>query len=259
MILSERVVELDSITYYSDSRVVLGYITNEARRFYAYVSNRVERIRKYSSPNQWRYVSTHHNSADVATRLVTACNLGRLAWLSGPQFLKEPKGSCNEDEESDLFQLQPNDPKVHSRLKTSVTALRKKTLLGAGWFARFSSWINLIKGILRLIIFARRYRLAKATRESGSSERQSPFNEGTNFTAVEVNNQAELLILKSAQYETFKEEIVCVTHGKPLPKSSPLLKLSPSLDTNHILRIGGRLDRVNITNEERHPVIVPGS
>jgi len=35
----------DSVTY-SDSKIVLGYISNESRRFYVYVSNRVKRIRR---------------------------------------------------------------------------------------------------------------------------------------------------------------------------------------------------------------------
>ena len=38
--------KLDSVTCYSDSKVVLGYISNESRLFYVYVSNRVERIRQ---------------------------------------------------------------------------------------------------------------------------------------------------------------------------------------------------------------------
>ena len=57
----------DSVTFYSDSKVVLGYITNDSRRFYVYVSNRVERIRRTSAPQQWRYVSTQQNPADLAT------------------------------------------------------------------------------------------------------------------------------------------------------------------------------------------------
>ena len=55
VVIKERAIDPDSVTYYSDSRVVLGYIANEIRRFYVYVSNRVERIRKYSSPDQWQY------------------------------------------------------------------------------------------------------------------------------------------------------------------------------------------------------------
>ena len=50
LVIGEHAFKPDSVTYYSDSKVVLGYISNEARRFYVYVSNRVERIRKSSSP-----------------------------------------------------------------------------------------------------------------------------------------------------------------------------------------------------------------
>ena len=60
------------------------------------------------------------------------------------------------------------------------------------------------------------------------------------------------------QYEVFKE-IECVKNREPLPKASPLLKLSPFLDAKGILRVGGRLDRADLTNEERHPVIIPES
>ena len=52
LINEELDVKPDTVAYYSASRVVLGYITNETRRFYVYVSNRVERIRKSSSPEQ---------------------------------------------------------------------------------------------------------------------------------------------------------------------------------------------------------------
>ena len=74
VIVKERAIEPASITYYSDSRVVLGYIASKIRRFYVYTSNRVEQIQKYSSPDQWQYVSTHLNPADVATRPGKACN-----------------------------------------------------------------------------------------------------------------------------------------------------------------------------------------
>ncbi|KAK3735289.1 hypothetical protein QZH41_010582, partial [Actinostola sp. cb2023] len=52
LITEELDVCPDSVTYYTDSRVVLGYLSNETRRFYVYVSNRVEQIRKSSTPEQ---------------------------------------------------------------------------------------------------------------------------------------------------------------------------------------------------------------
>ena len=35
---------IDSITFYPDSKVVLGYIQNESQRFHVYVANRVQAI-----------------------------------------------------------------------------------------------------------------------------------------------------------------------------------------------------------------------
>ena len=73
----------DSVTYYSDSKVVLGYISNESRRFYVYVSNRVERIRRSSAPHQWKYVATNLNPADLATRSIEASKLKESTWHKG--------------------------------------------------------------------------------------------------------------------------------------------------------------------------------
>lgn len=41
LVSAELDLQLDAVTYFSDSKVVLGYICNETRCFYVYVSNRV--------------------------------------------------------------------------------------------------------------------------------------------------------------------------------------------------------------------------
>lgn len=72
LVSAELDLQLDAVTYYSDSKVVLGYINNETRRFYVYVSSRVLRIQRSSHPDQWRFVPTDQNPADHATRSVAA-------------------------------------------------------------------------------------------------------------------------------------------------------------------------------------------
>ncbi|XP_055997881.1 uncharacterized protein LOC130047275 [Ostrea edulis] len=61
-------ISLDRFHYYTESKVVVGYISNTIRRFFMYVNNRVEKIHRISSPSQWSYVSTDRNPADAATR-----------------------------------------------------------------------------------------------------------------------------------------------------------------------------------------------
>jgi ribonuclease HI len=78
----------DSATYYTDSKVVLGYLNNQTRRFYNYVSNRVGVILRRSKPEQWNFVPTSQNPADIGTRCSTSVDeLAESNWLRGPRQL----------------------------------------------------------------------------------------------------------------------------------------------------------------------------
>ena len=87
LITKEMHLEFETTLFHSDSQVVLGYISNESRRFYVYVSNRVERIRRSSTSKQGHYVPTLQNPADLAMRSVHAQNLIDIMWHSTPKFL----------------------------------------------------------------------------------------------------------------------------------------------------------------------------
>ena len=74
--------------FWTDSKVVIGYIGNEARRFHVYVANRIQQIRESIDPSQWRYVESKGNPADDASRgLSTQEIISKPRWLSGPAFL----------------------------------------------------------------------------------------------------------------------------------------------------------------------------
>ncbi|XP_056001122.1 uncharacterized protein LOC130048439 [Ostrea edulis] len=51
-------IPLESMRYYTDSRVDLGYISNRTCRLYTYVSNRVDHILRTYSANQWNFISS---------------------------------------------------------------------------------------------------------------------------------------------------------------------------------------------------------
>ena len=70
-------LEYDEITevFWTDSKVVLGYISNDARRFHVFVANRVQQIRDHTSASQWKYIDTKNNPADDASRCLTAKEL----------------------------------------------------------------------------------------------------------------------------------------------------------------------------------------
>lgn len=48
-------IKFQKVVPYTDRKVVLGYVHNETRRFYTYVANRVQMIKRSSKPEQWKY------------------------------------------------------------------------------------------------------------------------------------------------------------------------------------------------------------
>ena len=48
---TELDLTIDAVKFYTDSKVVLGYVKNDARRFHVYVANRIQTIRDTSEPH----------------------------------------------------------------------------------------------------------------------------------------------------------------------------------------------------------------
>ncbi len=63
---------IDREIFWTDSKVGLGYISNESRRFHVFVANRVQLIRDNTNPAQWYYVPSANNPADDASRGLSA-------------------------------------------------------------------------------------------------------------------------------------------------------------------------------------------
>ena len=125
LIKREMVFPTCSVMYHSDSKVVLGYIGNLTGRFYVYVSNRVEIMRRSSSPEDCRYVPSQLNPADCATRSVKATNLATSLWLTGPDFLLDLEKSAPP--EGDSTEVRDECPEVKPEVRAFVTT--KSTLL----------------------------------------------------------------------------------------------------------------------------------
>lgn len=87
LIKDEIDIEIHSVKFYTDSKIVLGYINNTRRQFYVYVSNRITTIRISSQPSQWYHINTEDNPADHGTRPVTESALKDTDWFSGPSSL----------------------------------------------------------------------------------------------------------------------------------------------------------------------------
>ena len=244
-------IKPDTVAYYSDSRVVLGYITNETRRFYVYVSNRVECIRKSSSPEQWYYVPSHRNPADLATRSVDAQNLSGSMWHHGPIFLHHQEASVNTTA-SQASDTTEDDPEVRPLVQDLATEILPNKPLGTSCFSKFSQWATLVSAIGRVLSFVQSHR-------QRSLEKSSTTGGIKPTPSVCLLNRAKFLIIQNVQREAYEQEISCLNNSDGLPKTSPLLKLSPMVDNDGLVRVGVRLERASLSYEESHPLILPSS
>ena len=74
---------------WTDSTIVLGWITGNPRRFKTYVGNRFSHIIDQIPPERWHHVNGVNNPADCASRgLYPSELLQHTLWWDGPEWLQ---------------------------------------------------------------------------------------------------------------------------------------------------------------------------
>ena len=241
--------------FWTDSQVVLGYVSNDTKRFHIFVANRVREIRDSTSPAQWNFIESSNNPADIASRgmkadLLVDCEL----WWKGPVFLHTPaptqENSCRDRD------LDPEDTEVR-RLKDQANSVTTHAFQSATMtkdFAtlperleRFSKWHAAKKAVANCL----RYKRILYSHRTGGELKQHAYRS----PSVEEMEEAEQTILKAWQKKAFPEETKVQERGG-VRKSSQLCQLDPYMKDG-LLRVGGRLSRSSLPDQLKHPVIVP--
>lgn len=233
MLKTELGMQIDEEFFWTDSQVVLAYISNEARRFHVFVANRVQLIRETTDPAQWHYVDTAENPADHASRGLCAGDILSTNWLSGPKFLWKPEIHPTLHFSPDLLVC---DPEVKSVKTFATHANEQNDILNR--LSRFSSWTTLIRVVARI------------KRLGMKSDCVS------SIVTVEERRKACELVISLVQRQAFLQDIKTLQKGNSLPCSSPLSCLDPILDEG-LLRVGGRLTKATLSRELKHLVILP--
>ena len=165
MLYEELEVKPEAITYHTDFKTVLRYIGNEQKRFQIFVANRVQLIRDFTSPKQWRFVDTNSNPADDASRGLSAVGLlQQQRWTSGPQFLWESETEWPQ-QPFPVGEVPDNDPEVRKVVSAS-TMVKEDSAASVNKLIEYhSSWYRLklsvavflrIKNVLRKRMETRR-------------------------------------------------------------------------------------------------------
>lgn len=229
--------------YYTDSKVVLGYISNMSRRFHTFVANRVGFIQSHSTIDQWSHVPSKVNVSDLVSRPQLLHQLWPSweFWLNGPEFLRSrahPDFSVPSASELEEAVAHTAEIKVNKNCFVSSTSVHVPLMD----YKRFSSWTTLLNVVAIMLLFVNNLRLRVKSALS-----------------VQVRERARLTLLHIVQEEMFKEEFSCLKVGKCVIKSSPLYKLDCFIDgegLTSVIRVGGRLRLSSYPSEEKHPIVL---
>ena len=230
-------MDLNSISMYSDSQVVLGYITNRCRRFSRYVTRRVDLIVKAVPAQHWQYIKTDENPGDIASRPQSFDSLVNSCWFRGPPFLWEENLSSNPPSIGEVNLPESiNDVANLKVVKSGDNSLFSATA------SRVSSWSKLIK-VTQIVINFVSQLFEKVRRKKGIDIiLRSPC----------TSKQATTVIISGMQRECFPQYF-----GKKYSPNDKLSTLAPFIDeSDSLLRVGGRLKHHDSSEEFKHPILL---
>ena len=239
-------IKLSGEVFWTDSKVVLGYIGNSVRRFHVYVANRIQEIQEKSSITQWRYVNTKANPADEASKGLRAHELKMSKWICGPAFLWKDEKEWPVSESEEFEELKYDDPEVKKIVIMTTSASPMWPSL-IERLAYFSDWLRAKKAVSLCRPFVSKLR-ARVQQRSAHYLKNSDVSQFKPATVQEMC-EAESVILKATQQEAKLNTIM----------SSSLRQLDPYTDVHGIIRVGGRLKFSSLPDEYTHPAILPKS
>ena len=241
-------LNIDRVMFWTDSMIVLKYIANEKRRFVTFVANRVAVIRQESSPEQWRHVRSEINPADYASRGIQPSETEKLeCWRRGPEFLWQPMDQW-PDQPEDLKDNLPENAEGVKREKVLVSATAVQDEFWSSLYSRFSTWERL-RRVVAWLMRVRRKRGARGSREMMNRGAHDDTGGQCKFLSVAELREAERKIVQQVQREAFPNVVA-------MGKKGSLAQLKP-FEENGILRVGGRLSQSNLSDDAKHPIIMP--
>ncbi|UYV77424.1 hypothetical protein LAZ67_15000973 [Cordylochernes scorpioides] len=103
-------------TLWSDSTTALSWIKKEIK-WRVFVRNRVGEIQATTNLNDWRFVPSQLNPADLLSRGCPPSQFVQSRWWEGPEWLKKPKEFWPNSE----FSINPKEIKVEENImKTNI-------------------------------------------------------------------------------------------------------------------------------------------
>ena len=242
-IKSEMALQFTRRYFWYDSMTVGAWINSKNRTYKTFVALRVTELLESTTRNEWRYVRSHQNPADLATKRSGPTEFfPNSLWYCGPEFLK----NAAED--------WPNEAPPHLQNESNLevkSAVKQLNIHTEQCYVplepnKFSSWWKLVRSTAAVYRACDNFKLKLERKPTIST------------TSLKHMQRAEILIIKAAQREGFPNEIRALENKCVFPKNSQIINLFPFLDHENVMRMRTRLNVANkISEEAKFPIILP--
>ena len=229
VIRQEMSYVFERTVFWTDSQVVLQFISNESRTFRTFVANRVAEIRESSEPLDWKHVPGKQNPSDIASRGMPASQLKNCdLWWRGPEFLHKDKEEWPKTKIPGLQSEQPELKKPSA--KPTVTFVGGSSQTRIVDPASYSSWNKYRRVVAWSLRFIHNLR---------SATEKKPKQDGV--LTVDELQEAERLIFREDQA------------GRALDTPTGL---SLCRDDHGLVRAQGRLSSAPMAEISREPIVL---
>ncbi|XP_037930486.1 uncharacterized protein LOC119665293, partial [Teleopsis dalmanni] len=238
---------------WTDSQVVLYWINSNSNIFQTFVAHRVARIHEISNASQWRHGSSKLNPADHLSRGLQPTELhSSHIWFFGPLYLYGSESSwpgsiaqehlITDHSETKRRALEMQRSTQPSIVTSAITSITEDFIYKINYRNSFARLQRIIAYALRFV----KYSKGKDNRHTTSLI----------LSPDELNSSLQVII-RIIQQSDFREELQQLHSNGTVHKTSSLSSLSPFLDSNGILRVGGRLSSSLIAYDTKHPMVLP--
>ncbi|XP_049300569.1 uncharacterized protein LOC125774382 [Anopheles funestus] len=239
---------------WTHSMTVLYWLKSPPRRWKPFVANRVAQIQQETRIKCWRHVPGVDNPADDISRgLLPDKLLSSHRWWHGPHWLSSKEADWPHNPTTE--EIVCNDEERATQL---VAATSTTNDFGSKYFARFSGYLKLLRTTAYVLRYLRCLKdsVSSVTAVSRKNTTVAELIALISALSKDELHRAEMCLCKLAQQDSFPEDLHAIWSGNEIPRHSRLKWLSPFIDHDGILRVGGRLRNAQITDATKHPIVL---
>lgn len=233
--------------YWTDSEITLFRIKSNPARYNVFVATRIAEIQRLTSTSEWYKISTGDNPADVVSRGLSPNELKDcLLWWYGASFLQDKTIPWPNQDKYNVEEHQLDLKKQHLTVSAAIGKKNKKKPLSE--FETIISRFSSVRNAIHCFVYLLRFYL---------NTRKPVKYRNTTLVSLQEYQDAELRIIRGIQQATYFQEIETLKAGKPLKTGNKILLFNPFIDSDGILRVGGRLRLSAFGYDRKHPILIP--